>query len=419
MTKFATLEPLNAPGPITSATPYILCNEQGQAETLTTLISLIGTETKPAVNSTSDKTEFQLEEVNPGVYETKATLSESEEKVFLNSGETNKQNLTSDESSFLSEKSELGPPPSEPLAKPHDTVHIGFSIWFNLDLISITKPDYAIILDIDSKVYGIYELIQSAFLMSQTPQEFIKNLFDELQDNPGLLPTTLEHLERLFQEQLNRNYGFLSSQESYTAVKTMVENGNIFFGSGDLTDKRQMDLIEKWCVENNVTKQTLYLSNIPEWICEHSPSKVPTFLSNLKTLISPATAVIHAAYPTQHRTGSGPPQHVTVGNIPSFEKKKVKKMQPTLNLERSSKQGKNLFGSPDIEQGHNTFLSTTTSTFAFYSDDKNKTKNPSTPPANPANDESCVATAKKTKRQDEDDQDDKDRQRKITHKKLF
>ncbi len=39
-------------------------------------------------------------------------------------------------------------------------VHLGFSVWFNLDLMSVTKPAHGIICDINDNVIDVYSGIQ-------------------------------------------------------------------------------------------------------------------------------------------------------------------------------------------------------------------------------------------------------------------
>ena len=41
-------------------------------------------------------------------------------------------------------------------------VHLGFSVWFNLDLMSVTKPAHGIICDINDYVIDVYSGYKNA-----------------------------------------------------------------------------------------------------------------------------------------------------------------------------------------------------------------------------------------------------------------
>src|SRR5690348_7606108 len=60
-------------------------------------------------------------------------------------------------------------------------LHLGFSVWFNLDLLAATPADYAIILDIDPKANIIYQHIQAALIATDTRTAFIQVFLTKLE----------------------------------------------------------------------------------------------------------------------------------------------------------------------------------------------------------------------------------------------
>jgi hypothetical protein len=199
-----------------------------------------------------------------------------------------------------------------------DTVHIGFSVWFNLDLIAITQPRCAVILDISPSVNIVYQLIQHALTHTDTPELFIQLLIESLTPHEKILPLPIASLTLLFHEELTKKNGFLSSESGFLYVKSLHQAGNILFGLADLTNAVQMMALKKWCLQNSLRVDTLYLSNIPEWIIENTSQKL-ALLTNLAELQDKNTTVIDAFYPTTCKKNSGPPQRITQGTALKFE----------------------------------------------------------------------------------------------------
>lgn len=202
-------------------------------------------------------------------------------------------------------------------------IHLGFSVWFNLDLLSVTNSQYAIILDIDPKITHIYKKLQLCFEKAKKPEEFINLFYIELAKDERLLQFPKEYQLEKLKDELAKGYGFLASQENFSRVKKMAMEGRIFWGQADLTNTTHIELIRDWCKINNARIDTLYLSNIPEWIIGYGTEEAKLAMkSNLESLIGTNTSVIDAFYLSNEKNLSGPPQRITQGNIPSFVKKK-------------------------------------------------------------------------------------------------
>jgi hypothetical protein len=205
-------------------------------------------------------------------------------------------------------------------------VHLGFSVWFNLDLIAETCPDYAIILDIDPNVIKVYKCLENSFTNSNHPDEFVEYFLKELYKKNVILLEDRSLVEFNAREELLKGFGFLCSKKDFLSVKSMCDEGRIFFGKADITNEEEMGQLILWRNENNVRFSTLYLSNIPEWILENATDvKQNAFKENVLKLKDSNTYIIDAFYPTKDKIFSGPPQRFTQGELPTFTRTVDKK----------------------------------------------------------------------------------------------
>lgn len=198
-------------------------------------------------------------------------------------------------------------------------IHIGFSMWFNLDLLSVCNLKYAVILDFDPKVFLIYQILEKSLQTSSSPEEFLEIFLLLLLNDQINTHYSKDIQEFQIREQLNKGYGFLSCKENFLRVKSMCENNRIFFGSVDIVSETDMLQLSTWCKENKLIPKCLYISNISEWVL--NSSHIDIFKKNLTLLMHKETLVIDAFYPSLKTEGSGPPQRITQGILPDFKKK--------------------------------------------------------------------------------------------------
>jgi hypothetical protein len=221
-------------------------------------------------------------------------------------------------------------------------VHLGFSVWFNLDLIAATNPDYAIILDIDPKVSQVYKCLENSFKNSDNPAAFVEYFLNELCKENIITSEEKHFTENNANNELTKGYGFLCSTEAFLSIKSMCDQGKIFFGRADITNEEEMDKLFLWCNANNVRFNTLYLSNIPEWILENTPDiKQKAFRENIQKLIDKNTYIFDAFYLTKEKKFSGPPLRLTQGELPTYTKTVDKKKD--VFFKGSSKVNRSLF----------------------------------------------------------------------------
>lgn len=180
---------------------------------------------------------------------------------------------------------------------PGKRVHLGFAIWFNFDLIGCTKPAYAILCDIDNHVIDVYKAMSEGLTVSPNRFKFIEYFREYLLNNSEKLfgLNSLSEMEKIFkiENEINRSGSWLSSEQTYQAVKQLHQKGNILFLKLNITDDRTVFIqIAKWMNENKLELDTLYVANIIEWIPQKL--KQQAYLENLRTIASANTRFIQA-----------------------------------------------------------------------------------------------------------------------------
>lgn len=216
---------------------------------------------------------------------------------------------------------------------PIKSLHIGFSIWFNLDIIVTTRPDYALIFDIDPSVYlFVYPTIKKAITNSNSRMEFKEQLLSDLFANEFMYPWKEVCCEK-FNSLMTASYGFLANDGNFFYLKEIIANNQVFFGKCDLANVDDMNRVREFTNTNQLALTSLYLSNIFEWLFQQSPSSVPDAKQSVQKLLQPCTKLIDAFYPTTKKDFSGPPLRITEGEkLPSFhvEKYNFKKTRSSM-----------------------------------------------------------------------------------------
>ena len=211
------------------------------------------------------------------------------------------------------------------------TVHIGFALWFNLDIISVTKPSYAIICDIDKNLADAFKMISECLNRSTSRMEFIRNLKESLSpflkkachlDTDGDL-SLLCNLDSEF----SREKSWLSSDEQFFTIKSLNSDGKILFQNLDITDSSgKFAAIAEWMKKHDLKASTLYASNVLEWISHLPQGRQQEAIRNLSILAHEETFFIQAYSRSELDKKAGPLQHITRGassiKMPEFSYQK-------------------------------------------------------------------------------------------------
>jgi len=202
--------------------------------------------------------------------------------------------------------------------------HIGFSGWFNFDIIAATRPKQALICDINPRMIAFYEVFQKILLSSKTREGFLASLQQHLLDEGDYYDNGY-----LFQldGELERDGGWLSTQAGYAFVKQLHEQEKVVYRDlNAAADLSEFTAIEQQFAVPQFT--TVYASNIYEWLEQSDEETRVQFLKNMNCLLQRGGVYIDAFYPHLakngmiKKTGSGPPLRVTLNGLPSFKRTK-------------------------------------------------------------------------------------------------
>lgn len=200
--------------------------------------------------------------------------------------------------------------------------HIGFSGWFNYDVIAATKSERAIICDINVRMIEFYGVFESVLVSSTNRTEFVEKLTEALGKKNGYFDNGYLWL---LPGELDRPGSWLSTDEGFQRIKIMHEDNRVeyrFLNAAASLDK--FEEIKKMFESKGIPIRTVYASNIFEWLEKGGEAAKAAFKTNMKTLTSNETYYIDAYYPylTKNRhilaTGTGPPLRVSKGGLPLF-----------------------------------------------------------------------------------------------------
>ncbi len=178
---------------------------------------------------------------------------------------------------------------------PQKRVHIGFAVWFNLDIMALTKPAYGILCDYDNKVMDVYQGIGESLKKSGNRREFATNFEMFLnQNSERLFSLPPAEIIKLFniQQELTRPGSWLASEESFQTIKNLSQRGCLLFLNVNILDKQSFLGFKSWLDTNHLELDTLYTSNIIDWLQDGLQRQ--SYLLNLQTISSPNTRFVEA-----------------------------------------------------------------------------------------------------------------------------
>ena len=219
-------------------------------------------------------------------------------------------------------------------------IHLGFSCWFNYDCISIRSPSKAIICDIDQNTIAVLNMIKRIVADSKNSDQFMELFWKALQENPdldfpGLIAEQGECLNYdRFCLKMKTNGGWLSSEEHFEVIKRMYRDGLIIHCQLNIAkDVSAFDSLQQWAIQNKLSFDTIYISNIPEWLFIHSKDQLSQMKTNLNKLLDAKTYVLSAW--KKMMTKGSPELHFGLGSIPEMSYDSLKK-RPYLRLRREN-----------------------------------------------------------------------------------
>jgi hypothetical protein len=177
------------------------------------------------------------------------------------------------------------------------TIHIGCATWHNLDIMCLRQSSYGLIVDFNpknsefiKKTVDLIKVSESREIFKQKMIEYLnslkgeeKNLFFH-RDQKGL-PT--ERIEK----ELTREGSWLQNEENYFFIKSLVTDDRLVAITEDITNCQTFLSIREYLNENNVSVDTVYLSNISNFMQSDSDRKL--FAKSVKSLLADETILIN------------------------------------------------------------------------------------------------------------------------------
>lgn len=209
-------------------------------------------------------------------------------------------------------------------------LHIGFGFWFNLDLIVKRNSNYAIIFDIDENLANMFYCLATAIKQSINKDSFVEQFIaqlrrHELMDCIHSIPDETALREKLKQLKDEKN-SWLYSEESFQFLKQMFLQNRIIFSLFDITKTESQTELIVWLARKKhvCSLDTIYLTNIYEWLLmSEEYDKQDTYKKFVNQLLTKDLIIVDAFYQCKFdKSTSGPPQRLSIGTIPNFQKSK-------------------------------------------------------------------------------------------------
>lgn len=197
---------------------------------------------------------------------------------------------------------------SEP--KVDNACHIGFSGWYNLNIMALRGSTRAIICDFNPENGLFFDFTLKYLLCSQTRKEFLEKIKVYIKaygynTNPKLTPDQLKHsvtispsffcmspLEEI-ESYMTSEHGWLHTEERFQHIRNLAVAGKIAAVTLDIRNVEKFKKIKNLLQDNtNVNIDTVYISNIYAYIFGDDRA---LFLQTINMLCASNTLLIDAA----------------------------------------------------------------------------------------------------------------------------
>jgi len=186
--------------------------------------------------------------------------------------------------------------------KVNQGVHVGFSGWFNFDVMAKKQSDYAVLCDFNVNVQHFLRASLHYLRKSKTRHEFACNMRAYLLDQDEKLDFVdpIIHVDRVQSKyikmadavnlELVKRDSWLGSDTAYAHVKNMAEKGRIAVITANVQDSELFAAIRRVFDEQRQKITSLYVSNILPY-CK-GPHERERFYTTIETLSCPETELI-------------------------------------------------------------------------------------------------------------------------------
>lgn len=199
--------------------------------------------------------------------------------------------ITTNEVGLETTNSVLRSHPRKPLS-----CHIGFSGWYNFDLMALRKSSYGIICDFNPQNRRFIEKTVQLLRESPSRQLFIAKLTKFLQGDrsiefsPNVTRSPINPVDEI-NEELTRNGSWLCNDESFLYIRSLAMLDTIAAITVDIRDSTPFRKMTRLFQDNGIAIDSLYLSNISFYM--FSGEDRTAYLNTVHSLIEDDTLIIH------------------------------------------------------------------------------------------------------------------------------
>jgi hypothetical protein len=175
--------------------------------------------------------------------------------------------------------------------------HIGFSSWYNFDIMVQRKSQRAVICDFNPDVKEFVNTTLLYTISSKTRESFCEKIESYVEKNcrkfsPNVGTDDLIPVEEEIRDELDRSGSWLSTDEGFTYIKQLAEHGKISVITEDIRNSEIFFELSKIIIRKNVPIDTVYTSNISYYMIEDADKKL--YQSTINNLVRYETKLIHS-----------------------------------------------------------------------------------------------------------------------------
>lgn len=176
--------------------------------------------------------------------------------------------------------------------------HIGFSSWFNFDIIFKRKSSRAVLIDFNPRTKAFLQETLNLVMTSGDRNEFAGRISQHIaKDKYNYSPNVSEEVEysyqpeeEVFVEQTIPN-NWLNSDEGFNYIKTLAKEGKIAIITENICSDEKMKRISSVIKENGYFVDTLYVSNIAKYMTTETDRNF--YIRSINHLSGSKTKIIH------------------------------------------------------------------------------------------------------------------------------
>lgn len=186
-----------------------------------------------------------------------------------------------------------------------NSCHIGFSSWFNFDIIVKRQSSRAILIDFNPNTKSFLVETLNCVITSKNRSEFSDKIHRYIENNSEKFSNNVsEGAERVFYEdcectadevyaEANIQGTWLNSDEGFNYIKKLAMEGKISIITEDICSPEKFKRIANVINENGYNVDTLYISNISRYM--NSNESKEAFVKSVNCLSGAKTKIIHCS----------------------------------------------------------------------------------------------------------------------------